>query len=69
MKNFGWESEQMLFVTEIVQKFFRKYFYFIEIMDRIKRLVTDWQRTVLEQLLRAISEIVSLAWNADSLAS
>ena len=68
-ENFGWESEQMLFFTEIVQKFFRKYFYFIEIMDRIKRLVTDWQRTVLEQLLRAISEIVSLARNADSLAS
>ena len=48
---------------------FQEIVYFIEITDRIKRLVTEWQRTLLEQLLRAISEIVSLARNADSLAS
>ena len=82
--NLAGEYEQIQFVIEITvfdekvnkcyfyrkfSKNFQKIVYFIEIMDRSKRLVTEWQRTLLEQLLRAISEIVSLARNADSLAS
>ena len=38
-------------------------------MDRIKHLVTDCQGTVLEQLQRASSRKVSLARNADFIAS
>ena len=71
MNTFEWDFEQTSEKLRIIQisKIFIKHFYFLQIMDRIKILVIDCQRTIFLSFLLSTVKEVSMGKHADIVGS